>query len=158
MEGAWRLETADDLLPKLEHDFQRMQAAPGDSYAAFDFFVTAEHLPDWTDPPCKHLRKRELLLAVVSHIANSSKHFEADRSRHTSAEKTSAMFGAMFNESYFPKGWFARGWWGGRPGVQLMPAVATALSLPQRVFALELAERVLKFWQDERAKFPTKFR
>jgi hypothetical protein len=40
MKGAWRLETADDPLHKLEHDFERMRTSPGDTCAAFDFFVT----------------------------------------------------------------------------------------------------------------------
>ena len=76
MKGAWRLETADDLLRKLEHDFERMRTAPADAYAAFDFFVTAEHVPEWTRPPSSELRRTAPLLAMVSHLANSSKHFE----------------------------------------------------------------------------------
>jgi hypothetical protein len=148
MKGAWRLETAADLLRKLEHDFERMRGSPGDAYAAFDFFVTAEHLPEWTDPKCQHLRKDTPLLAVVSHIANNAKHFELDPRRHDRVEETSASYGALVSDNYFAKNYFARGWFGGKLGVQLVPAIAAELNLLQTVLAIELAERVLKFWQD----------
>jgi hypothetical protein len=44
--GFAELQTPCDLLRKLQHDISRMAADSGDSYAAFDFFVTAEHLLD----------------------------------------------------------------------------------------------------------------
>ena len=51
--GFFALGTPADLLKKLRHDF---------SYAAFDFFVTAEHLLDWKYPddgvPPIGIRKR----------------------------------------------------------------------------------------------------
>lgn len=51
-------------------------------YAAFDFFFTAEHIPDWISD--KSIKKRNDLLMVVSHVANGAKHFEVSRERHKS--------------------------------------------------------------------------
>lgn len=56
---------------------------------AFDFFVTAEHIVDWTHPKDREKRKelRGLpLLAVTSHIANDAKHFEVTAKHHQSVE------------------------------------------------------------------------
>ena len=44
------LKRAADLVAKLEHDLERIRAAPEDAYAAFDFFVTADHIVDWLLP------------------------------------------------------------------------------------------------------------
>ena len=142
-----RLETANDLLRKLEHDFERMRAAPGDAYAAFDFFVTAEHLSEWTRPPCTELRKSTPLLAVVSHLANNSKHFEVTSKRHYQVEKTSASYASWFSDSFFGAKYFAAGWWGGKLGVDLTADTAASLKLPKKISALDLAERVLQFWK-----------
>jgi hypothetical protein len=38
------LKTPQDLLDKLSHNLARMRHDLTDSYAAFDFFVTAEHI------------------------------------------------------------------------------------------------------------------
>ena len=46
-EGFFELQTAQDLLAKLRHDFDRLKKSPMDSYAAFDFFVTAYHMLEW---------------------------------------------------------------------------------------------------------------
>jgi hypothetical protein len=53
MKGAWRLETADDPLHKLEHDFERMRTSPGDTCARrLIFSLRAEQLSNWTTPQC----------------------------------------------------------------------------------------------------------
>jgi hypothetical protein len=75
------LQTPKDLLAKLQSDFERIKANPLDVYAAFDFFVTAEHVPDWVGD--KSIKSREPLLKVVSHIANGAKHFRANKLRGT---------------------------------------------------------------------------
>ena len=48
--GFGSLQTPLDLLSKLEHDLERMRVSPEDTYAAFDYFVTAEHVIDWAYP------------------------------------------------------------------------------------------------------------
>ena len=62
------LNTPRQLLEKLRVDFERMKREPMSAYAAFDFFVTAEHMPDWLAP--KSVKFKEPLLQIVSHIAN----------------------------------------------------------------------------------------
>ncbi len=49
-QGFFELATPPDLLKKLRHDLSRVQQNLTDSYAAFDFFVTAEHILDWKYP------------------------------------------------------------------------------------------------------------
>jgi hypothetical protein len=41
------LQTPRDLLAKAERDFKRLQENPANADAAFDFFVTVRHLPNW---------------------------------------------------------------------------------------------------------------
>lgn len=45
--GFFELQSPLDLLNKMEADFRRLTDDPIDVYAAFDFFVTAHHLPEW---------------------------------------------------------------------------------------------------------------
>ena len=86
--GFGELRTPCDLVHKLEHDFKRLKSIPQDQYAAFDFFITAEHIVDWiypTDRPArKKLRLSSPLLQITSHIANGAKHFEATAKQHKS--------------------------------------------------------------------------
>lgn len=95
--GFFDLQTAVDLLGKLEREFRRMQAAPLDVDHAFNFFVTAEHLLDWLYPGRENRRVREkartghYLLALVSHIANGSKHFQAEAAHHQSMGGTTVV-------------------------------------------------------------------
>ena len=77
-----KLQRAEDLLEKLKWDLQRIEKTPSDVYAAFDFFVTAEHIPDWINN--KKIKNENELLKVVSHVANGAKHFEVSSKRHKS--------------------------------------------------------------------------
>ncbi len=47
--GLPRLMGPQDLLDKLRHDFVRLRRTPGDAYLAYDFFTTAAHLPSWIE-------------------------------------------------------------------------------------------------------------
>ncbi len=79
------------------------QLDPYAQYAAFDFFVTAEHMIDWLYPGYpnngrrKDLRNSEPLLLICSHIANGSKHFQASAGHHNSVEKTEHHRGSFSN-------------------------------------------------------------
>ena len=57
--GIFDLKTPKDLLEKLGRDLERLRAAPNDTDHAFNFFVTAEHMPDWLHPGNKGKRDRE---------------------------------------------------------------------------------------------------
>jgi hypothetical protein len=70
-----------------------MHADPMDTYAVFDFFVTADHVLDWLlpDSPGKSRkversarRAGNRLLEITSHIANGAKHFRATAAHHKS--------------------------------------------------------------------------
>lgn len=92
--GFAELQEPSDLLKKLKHDLKLVQAEPGDQYAAFNFFVTAEHLVDWCYPDKSDseinrikrtdLRDSDRVLQITSHIANGIKHFHATARRHKS--------------------------------------------------------------------------
>jgi hypothetical protein len=74
-----RLGTPMDLMTKLEHDLARLAERPDDDYAAWDFFVTAEHMRDWTSPKPGPPRPADTaLLKTVSHLASGGKHFQQD--------------------------------------------------------------------------------
>jgi hypothetical protein len=92
--GFFTLTTAKDLFLKLEHDLAEVQRKPSDPYAAFNFFVTVEHILDWLHPgnadegTRKVRRKNEPLLALVSHLASGAKHFDRLRPHHKSLRES----------------------------------------------------------------------
>lgn len=149
MEGFANLRTAGDLLEKLEHDFELLQEKPTDSYRAFNFFVTAEHILDWHHPggrgsegaaKRKAQRDRNELLKVVSHIASGAKHLVLDDRRHqsvTHVDQVTTPYGA--------------GEYGAEPygGVSIMVALegAAAEELGESISALDLARRVIAYWR-----------
>jgi len=82
--GFFELRTPQQLLAKLRHDHARLAANPTDSYAAFDFFVTANSLVDWIWPSAspdqqKDNRHSDLLPRLCAHLADGAKHFLLDR-------------------------------------------------------------------------------
>lgn len=86
--GFAELRVPHDLVRKLEYDLERIRKSPQDQYAAFDFFVTAEHIVDWIHPNDKKareaVRSSSSLLRITSHLANGVKHFEAKAKHHQS--------------------------------------------------------------------------
>ena len=107
--GVGALQNLEDLLRKLWWDFDRVKEDQKDSYAAFDFFVTAEHMVDWAFPgkagrnARTALRKKETLLQVVSHIASGSKHFKAEAPHHDSVSHVDHV-GGPFDPGAHPPG------------------------------------------------------
>jgi hypothetical protein len=78
--GFFKLEDPFDLLQKLEHDLNRLKAIPTDSYAAFDFFVTATHMPEWIrmvgwtfSPPTE--MRTATIFELCGKLGNGAKHF-----------------------------------------------------------------------------------
>ena len=98
LNGVFSLRTPEDLLAKFDADSRRFRAAHPTSleaqYAAFDFFVTAEHLVDWTAAATgesKSSLRSYGCGSLVSHVANGAKHFRADiRRQHTVSQTGSA--------------------------------------------------------------------
>jgi hypothetical protein len=92
-----QLQNPADLLKKLKFDLARLERAPADSYVAFDFFVTAEHLPDWVGN--KQVKSENEILKVVSHIANGAKHFKVRDKRHKSVTSVETRCDPWLDES-----------------------------------------------------------
>lgn len=127
-----------DLFRKMEADFATLSASPSDSWLAFNFFVTAEHLPDWLGK--RDLVKKNDLLRVVSHLANGMKHFTVDPERHRSV--TGATEEAYVDEGYIEPG-YVEDWL----LVHLSPAEAGALGGKRAIDVRELGQLVLNFWR-----------
>ena len=140
--GFGALKTPRDLLRKMEHDHSRMEAEPSNEYAAFDFFVTAEHMLDWIHPDKKMReaeRNLEVLLQVTSHIANGAKHFEATDPRHKSV--TEIERSQYVEPGYVEPGCFAE------PLVIKLSTAEGAVLGGNEIEATELGRRVLTYWQ-----------
>ena len=149
MSGALDLTTPRQLLEKLRADFAALKASPDNPYVAFNFFVTAEHLPDWLHPgptgraSREALRNSNPLLQITSHIANGLKHFDHLSKHHKSVAGSGrrgnyfSALGPMFWTDYF-----------GRRAliVELDLSVVAAVGKPF-LEAVELAEKVLTYWE-----------
>ena len=152
MEGLFDLQTPEDLLHKLEWEYTQWQKEPLNTYVAWNFFVTAEHLPAWLAQAGPRLLKGfsintfkqdKPLLRICSHLASGGRHFRPRADQHKSVASTREQ-----------PGWVSPGWvlpgWGGLPAlvVDLTPHEQEALSSPSAsVDALSLAADVLAFWQ-----------
>lgn len=106
--GFAELRVPRDLVEKLEYDLERVLKSPQDQYAAFDFFVTAEHIVDWIHPDDRGareaVRSSSSLLRITSHLANGVKHFEARAAHHQSVvdvEKSRYVEAGYVEEGYF---------------------------------------------------------
>lgn len=145
--GLFELQTPHDLLEKLRHDLERLRDSPIDQYAAFDFFVTAEHLIDWLLPGDGKRAAREAqrnsdsLLQVVSHIANGSKHFEATAKHHQSVQDTETTNG-VFQAGTFQSDAFDV------PRLIIHLHGQAAADLGSQIEVIALAEKVLQFWEN----------
>jgi hypothetical protein len=149
--GFFDLKTPMDLLRKLEREYDRWIADPLNGDLAWNFFVTAEHLPDWlarTAPrPLRGLSIHEFkqsgqLTRICSHLANGGKHFRP-RKEHTAVAST-----------HVQDGWIEEGWvdddWIEVASlmVDLTPDEADTLQFPsESIRATLLATWLLAFWQ-----------
>ncbi len=154
------LKTPRDLLRKLEREYERWKADPLNVDLAWNFFVTAEHLPDWIyhqDMPTSGKKRPDLLdgktprpfkqaypwTRICSHLANGGKHFHLDDKKLDSVTSTRQR-----------PGWVSSKWvssrWAPTPAlmVDLTPDEQQALSLAEAsIGALNVADGVLAFWQ-----------
>lgn len=148
MKGLFHLRTARDLLAKLRHDFERLQQDHVNAYAAFDFFVTARHLPEWLypgdSPEQKHKRRAlfddSVLMRLCRHIADGSKHFTVTAPQHDSVRDTSLQ-GSGFQPGPFQSDAFQVG--------QLIVELDgdAAVQFGRSIEVTDLAERILGSWK-----------
>lgn len=149
-QGFAELKSSQDLLAKLRHDRSRMNHDPLDTYATFDFFVTAEHLVDWYYPDTqnenrreerKNLRKSETFLQVVSHIANGAKHFEATAQHHQSVQDLETNTGG-FSPNSFSTSAFS-------PGAFKFSGLTVRLSDGTIRHVFDIADEVISYWEEK---------
>ncbi|MDP2845470.1 MAG: hypothetical protein Q8N79_05270 [Candidatus Methanoperedens sp.] len=146
-QGFFEIKTAQDLLGKLKREYTQLQKSPLDQDIAFNFFITAEHISDWLYPGDannsnrKSLRDSSIYLQVCSHIANGSKHFKAEAKHHKSVSGTSLEKG-IFDADIFDNDIFDVAhlviYLNGDAAKQLGPSIG----------AVELARRILEFWEN----------
>jgi len=84
--GFLHLTTAEELFKKLEHDYEALKADVHDPYKAFNFFVTAEHLPDWVGDTS--IKDKNPFLRISSHLATGAKHFKVTNPKKNSVGST----------------------------------------------------------------------
>lgn len=133
----FELKTAKDLFHKLEDDLVALEESGQDTKVAFNFFVTAEHLPDWLDKRC--LVKQNSILRIVSHIANGAKHFYLDKERHKAVVNTEKF--RVLEEGIVEPGYFYE-----PLIIHLEPHEAAELNVSE-IDAVELGHKVLDFWK-----------
>jgi hypothetical protein len=141
-QGLFELRTPADLVRKLRHDLDRMSTSPQDQYAAFDFFVTAEHIVDWIHPTSKsareQLRSSSPLLRITSHLANGGKHFEARAAHHRSVMGTE-------KDRYVEEGYVEDGYFEEPLVIHLSESEVKEMGT-SRIDAIALARKVLEYW------------
>jgi hypothetical protein len=146
--GFFELRTPQQLLQKLRHDRARLQEHHADSYAAFDFFVTANSLIDWVWPSATRRQQRanrrsDAIPRICEHLADGAKHFILTRehkgvaatTRLTSARSGLARSGATRSGMTVPT-----------LVVELEPDEAEELGVRKLVGIRALADMVLLYW------------
>src|SRR5258705_1989668 len=131
------LLTPADLFRKLQDDLQALEASYQDARVAFNFFVTAEHLPDWLNR--RDLVRQHCILKVVSHIANGAKHFVLDDNRHKSVTSTEKF-------RYVEQGYIEPGYVDEPLLIHLSPNETKELGT-STIDPVTLARKVIQFWQ-----------
>jgi len=133
----FELRTPADLFRKLEADLEALEATYEDTRVAFNFFVTAEHLPDWLNK--RDLVRQTAILRVVSHIANGAKHLVLHDRRHQSVTSTEKL-------RYVEEGYFEPGYVCEPLLIHLSPDEARDLGF-QTISAVTLGHKVVEFWR-----------
>jgi hypothetical protein len=141
--GLFDLLDARDLLGKLRHDMGRIEKNRLDRFAAFDFFVTADHIVDWLHPNSREKQKAERenspLLQLCYHMSSGAKHFRATNPTHRSVASTGVHGG--FSDAFQADAFAVA-----TLGVVLTDDAANKLGF-NWVDALTLAGMVLAFWE-----------
>jgi len=146
--GFAEIQTPTDILLKLEHDLKRMTSDPFDSYAAFDFFVTAEHILDWIHPnnraARKKIRESDYKLQIVSHLANGIKHFRATAKHHVAVEQVKKEEGSFSSNSFSSRSFDV--------GSFKISGLIVKKDDGEFIHATQLAEDVFKSWEKRLAQ------
>jgi hypothetical protein len=142
LDGVFELRTPTDLRHKLEADFARLVAAPSGSkeaqHAAFDFLVTAEHIPDWLERHTKVSKSSNRAYpdgAAASHIANGAKHFHVEGRQHAKSSVLSTSVSQRAFSSAFQQNAFQSS------------RITVERSDGSRENVIDLCQRILDHWR-----------
>jgi hypothetical protein len=156
MNAFFEMKEPLDLLHKLEREHERWKSEPLKIDFAWNFFVTAEHLPDWmgrahAGPPLlggdsiEKFKASRPLLRICSHIANGGKHLVPDPKRHTSVDRTVRERSGYIEAGYIEDGYYAEEL---MLRVYLTPDEMAALGRDAAdIDALGLADRIMEFYR-----------
>ena len=133
-DGFLNLLNASDLFNKLEHDYDIYIQNPLDIYLAFNFFVTAEHLPDWIGDT--GIKDNDPILRISSHLTTGAKHFSVTNKKKKSIDTTSVKVFANSNNTYLEV----------RHSITLTPKEVKELGYEQ-ILLTDLASLVISFWR-----------
>jgi hypothetical protein len=145
MEGFFELQTPEDLLRKLERDYARLQQVPEDTDVAYNFFVTAENMPEWVKGGGKRgktfklqIQQQHLILTLCHELATGAKHFTSGTQKPAVAETR--------YEGVYARGIYEPGIYEACLSIVLSPEQAAQRG-GDTIDALTLAGEVLVFWQ-----------
>jgi hypothetical protein len=136
MEGFLSLSTAEELFEKLRHDIEQFREDSGNAYKAYNFFVTAEHLPDWVGD--RKIKDKNPHLRISSHLATGAKHFTVTNPKKRSIDDTSI-------DVYVEDGFMEEGYIEVIQHIQLQGEEAELLGT-DAISVQELAEEVFSYW------------
>lgn len=140
--GHFTMQSPRDLLAKAERDLQRLRSNPLNIDAAFDFFVTARHVPDWvvaTGGPAADCQfSAHVELRTCRHIADGAKYFVVTHRHHKQIADAQLTRGAFQSNAFQATAFNV-----GELTISLDPADAGTASLGRTVDAVTLATRVI---------------
>ncbi len=136
-----RLQTPRDLVDKLERDLSRIKANPHDADAAYDFFVTADHVEEWLahgskwgGHPGGHSSD---LMRLVCHLGSGAKHFTVTSGRHAAVRDVVERAGAFDHRAFQADAFDVGG--------LVIDHDGLGGPLPDSIGVIELAERVVAY-------------
>jgi hypothetical protein len=136
-----RLQTPADLVAKLERDLARIRANPHDADAAFDFFVSADHVEEWLAYGSKwggHPKGHSNdLMRLVCHLGSGAKHFTASSGRHSAAKDVVERAGAFDHRAFQADAFDVGG--------LVIDHTGLDGGLPGSIGVIELAKRVIAY-------------
>ena len=162
MDGFFNLKTISDLLEKLERDFERLSEEPLNVDAAFNFFVTANCMPDWLYPDLKgpenkeqrttakdnreSLKNKNTYLKICDHIASGAKHLTATANHHESVADTKKQgnWGPHFSNPT----WF-NAKWGFQGRLDIILDGDAHKEIGESISSLQLASKIIDYWRDK---------
>lgn len=135
---------AQQLLRKLENEYRELCGRPNDLDLTFNFFVTANHIPDYHFPDSKveraNMRRSTAALAACEYVANEGKHSIVSNPKIVAVRHTE-LKGEAFQSGVFDSGAFQTG----VPTITLKDFAEKELG--PEITAIDLAGKVIAFWR-----------